>query len=152
MKTDDDAGTSYHASFKQLLPEAVKELVELSPVKSALLLIVTKFYRTETLHAENSKGRIGVRGATGSRMTLGTVGQFMPGGKLPAVLDLRINNYKLERIPDGFLCDIFFDEGPGGAGGTSETSSKRPTGVSAASCQNLRPELNSLSAETRGTR
>ncbi|KAJ7447895.1 hypothetical protein B0H11DRAFT_2334019 [Mycena galericulata] len=106
IETEDDAGTSYHTSLKQLLPVAVKELIELSPVK------------------KDARGKIGVKGrATGGRVNLGTVAQFV-SGDLPSILDLRIDNYKLERIPDGLLCDIFYEEGTQPTGNLEGPESK----------------------------
>ncbi|KAJ7795375.1 hypothetical protein B0H13DRAFT_2393065 [Mycena leptocephala] len=87
-KTEDNTGTSYLTSLKHLLPIAIGEL---SPIK------------------KDAKGKIGISGpATGGRVNLGTVDQFTLG-PLPPILDLHINDYSLNRVPHGLLCDIFYE-------------------------------------------
>ncbi|KAJ7457311.1 hypothetical protein FB451DRAFT_1564189 [Mycena latifolia] len=74
----------YFTSLKALLPLAIEQA---SPIKN------------------NKKAKIGIAGATGSHVNLGTVEQFTTG-PLPAILDLAIDNFELREIPVGLLCDV----------------------------------------------
>ncbi|KAJ7691420.1 hypothetical protein B0H17DRAFT_1286359 [Mycena rosella] len=78
---------AYFASLKKLLPLAIARD---SPIK------------------KDQRGKIGIVGATGGHLNLGTVEQFTTG-PLPSVLNLSVDQYKLRQIPEGLLCDVFYD-------------------------------------------